>query len=117
MTKVPEIAWLKDIIKAIEKIENHPLYLSGRAGYDGDAYYRDVVQLNIERICEAEKHLCDEHDYHAKYTDIPWRAIIGTRIIIAHHYWEIEDEIIWNIVERHLPVLKRQVQGWLNRNF
>ena len=113
MTKVPELSWLKDILKAIEKIENHPLYSSGRSGYDKDEYYRDVIQLNIERVCEAAKHLCDEYDYDEKYSDIPWRDIIGTRIIIAHHYWEIEDEIIWNIVEQHLPMLKQKVKSWL----
>lgn len=30
MTKVPEISWLKDILKAIEKIEKHPRYADGR---------------------------------------------------------------------------------------
>ncbi len=114
MTKVPEVAWLKDIFKAIEKIEHHPLYPSGRSGYDKDEYYRDVVQLNIERICEAATHLCNEHNYDEKHPDISWREIIGTRIIIAHHYWEIEDEIIWNIVEQHLPALKKKIRDWLN---
>lgn len=114
MTKISESLWLKDIIKAIEKIERHPLYSLGRRGYDQDEYYRDVVHLNIERICEAAKYLCDEYNYDEKYTDIPWREIIGTRIIIAHHYWEIEDEIIWNIIEQHLPILKQRVLSWIN---
>ncbi|MBI4534598.1 MAG: DUF86 domain-containing protein [Candidatus Melainabacteria bacterium] len=81
MSKVAESSWLKDIVKAIERIERHPQYKRGRQGYDSDEYYRDVVHLNIERVCEAAKHLCDEHDYGEKYPDVPWRQIIGTRII------------------------------------
>lgn len=115
MSTVVESSWLKDIIKAIEKIERHPQYQRRRVGYDDDEYYRDIVHLNIERICEAAKHLCDEHDYDQKYPDVPWRQIIGTRIIIAHHYWEIEDEIVWNIVEQHLPTLKKLSITWLSQ--
>ena len=116
MTRAAASLWLKDILRAIEKIEHHPFYSRGRRGYDQDEYFRDVVHLNIERICEAATHLCNEHRYDEKYTDIPWREIIGTRIIIAHHYWEIEDEIIWNVVEQHLPILKQRVNQWLNNS-
>ena len=47
MSKVAESSWLKDILKAINKIECHPLYKLQRQGYDSDEYYRDVIHLNI----------------------------------------------------------------------
>jgi uncharacterized protein with HEPN domain len=115
MAKVKESSWLKDILNAIGKIERHPRYAEGRLGYDADEYFRDVVQLNIERLCEAAKHLCDEHDYDEKHPEIPWRNITGTRIILAHHYWEIEDDIVWGIVERELPELRERVEQWLSK--
>jgi uncharacterized protein with HEPN domain len=114
MTKVKHIAWLLDIRQAIEAIERHPKYAAGRAAYDEDEYFRAVVYLYLERICEAAKHLCDEHDFDEKFPEIPWRNIIGTRVIIAHHYWDIEDDIIWNVVEQHLPALKAKVCEWLD---
>lgn len=116
MSRDVESSWLRDILRAIEKIENHPQYHNGRQGYDADEYFRDVVHLNIERICEAAKHLCEEHEYDNKYPDILWRQIIGTRIIVAHHYWEIEDDIIWNVVVDHLPSLKQRVTHWLEKH-
>jgi uncharacterized protein with HEPN domain len=115
MAKVKESSWLNDILNAISKIERHPRYAEGRAGYDADEYFRDVIQLNIERICEACKHLVDEYDYDEKYPDVPWRQITGMRIILAHVYWNIEDDIVWDIVERDLPELKKQTQEWLSK--
>jgi uncharacterized protein with HEPN domain len=108
-----DISWLNDIKDAIEKIEKHPKYLKGRQGYDEDEYFRDVVYLHIERICESATHLCREFGYEEKYPEIPWNKITRMRIILAHHYWNIEDDIIWNVVEEHLPILKARVAQWL----
>lgn len=111
MSKKKEDLWLQDILDAIAKVEHHPSFSRGRDGYNQDEYFRDVVYLHLERICEAATHLCREFDYESKYPELPWARIIKMRIILAHHYWNIEDEIIWNIVEEHLPTLKSFVQG------
>ena len=113
MTKRNDKSWLKDIYLSIEKIEKHPQYSQGRAGYDADEYFRGWVYLHIERICEAASHLCKDHDYDKKYPDLPWRNIIGTRIVLAHCYWNIEEDVIWNVVVQHLPILKARTQEWL----
>ena len=112
MSRRKDSQWLIDIEEAIERIEQHPKYLLGRKGYDGDSYFRDVVYLHLERICEAATHLCREFGYEEKYPELPWAQIIKMRIILAHHYWNVEDDIIWNVVEEHLPVLKIKVKEW-----
>jgi len=114
MTRRKDISWLTDIEQAIAKIEGHPKYALGRQGYNDDEYFRDVVYLHIERICEAATHLCREFGYDEKYPEIPWAKITKMRIILAHHYWNIEDDIIWNVVEEYLPILKTKVQDWLS---
>ncbi len=113
MTRRSETAWLKDIYLSIEKIEAHPQFAFGRAGYDADEYFRGWVYLHIERICEAATHLCNEYNYDKRYPALPWRNIIGTRIVLAHCYWNIEENVIWNVVEQHLPALKKQAKQWL----
>lgn len=42
--------------------------------------------------------------------NVEWRQIAGLRDFIAHGYFEIDDEIIWNIVEIHLPIFKENIQ-------
>ncbi len=113
MTKRNEISWLKDIYQSIEKIEGHPQYQYGRKGYDPDEYFRGWIYLHVERICEAATHLCNDHNYDKKPTELPWRKIMGTRIILAHCYWNIEEDIIWNVVAQHLPILKTKIKEWL----
>jgi uncharacterized protein with HEPN domain len=110
VTKRNDTAWLDDMLQSIQKIERHPAYVLGRAGYDADEYFRDVVYLHVERICEAATHLCRHQEYESKYPEIPWAKIMKTRIILAHCYWNIEDDIIWNVVEQHLPELKKWIE-------
>ena len=40
---------------------------------------------------------------------IPWHEMYGTRNIIAHGYIKVKNEIIWNIVERDIPLLKKEI--------
>jgi len=34
-----------------------------------------------------------------------WRSIIGFRNVIAHGYDSLEDEIVWDAVQRNIPEL------------
>lgn len=41
------------------------------------------------------------------YPSIPWSDIMGVRDIIAHHYFNIDAEEIFNIIDQELePLLK-----------
>ena len=42
--------------------------------------------------------------------DLPWRRIIDMRNILVHHYFQIDQELVWDAVESELPVLKRRVE-------
>lgn len=116
MTRKRDIPWLIDIKEAIAKIERHPKYVFGRKGYDEDEYFRDVVYLHLERICEAATHLCREFGYEEKHPEMPRAKITKMRIILAHHYWIIEDDIIWNVIDEELSELKKKVEEWLIDN-
>ena len=43
------------------------------------------------------------------YPEIDWEDIIGTRIVIAHHYHKIDYMKIYRIVLNDLPTLKKQI--------
>jgi uncharacterized protein with HEPN domain len=44
---------------------------------------------------------------------LPWRAIMATRNILAHDYDEVNHDIVWRIVQDHLPPLIAQLQAML----
>ena len=54
----------------------------------------DAVVRNLEIIGEAAKGLLD--DVRAMMPDIEWSKATGLRNIVAHAYFGINDEILWD---------------------
>jgi uncharacterized protein with HEPN domain len=42
----------------------------------------------------------------SKHADIDWKGVKGIRDIISHHYFDINAEIVFNVCNQHIPVLK-----------
>ena len=64
----------------------------------------DAVVRNLEIIGEAAKNLPE--DITSTIPDIEWRKITGLRNILAHEYFGINKEIIWDIVQNKISALK-----------
>lgn len=43
------------------------------------------------------------------FPDIPWRAIIGMRNHIAHGYFELDADLVFEAVKEEIPILKRTI--------
>lgn len=43
------------------------------------------------------------------FPEIPWRAIIGMRNHIAHGYFELDADLIFEAVKEEIPVLKQTI--------
>jgi uncharacterized protein with HEPN domain len=69
----------------------------------------DAVLRNLEIIGEAVKHVPD--DVRDKDPGIKWRKIAGLRDIVAHEYFGISDELIWDIVENEIPSLRKSISA------
>jgi len=72
----------------------------------------DAVLRNIEIIGEAVKQVPSE--IRNQYPTVEWRRIAGMRDIVAHHYFSIHDEIVWDIVENKIPALQEQIKTVLD---
>jgi len=100
---------LRDILEAIERIEKYAA--RGRAAFDEDELVQMWVVHHIEVIGEACRALPDE--FQARYAGVPWSDIIGMRNILVHHYFGIDPDAVWAVVEHDLPDLKLNVQAIL----
>ena len=100
---------LRDILEAIERVEKYAA--RGRAAFDEDELVQTWVVHHIEVIGEACRALPDE--FQARYTGVPWSDIIGMRNILVHHYFGIDPDAVWAVVEHDLPDLKLNVQAIL----
>jgi uncharacterized protein with HEPN domain len=97
-------ARLADILERIDKILAHA---PPKAPAGSDASWTlDAVVRNLEVIGEAARQLSP--GIRRKNPSIPWRAMIGFRVLATHVYWEVEPERVWVIV-RELAELRRKL--------
>lgn len=61
----------------------------------------DAVVRNFEIIGEASKNV--PQDIRDKYPYIPWEEMYRLRNRVAHAYFQIDYEILWEISTRYLP--------------
>lgn len=105
MQRDPKI-YLKDVLKAIEKIDRYVESLSFRE-FSSNELVQDAVVRNLEIIGEAAKKIPE--GIRNQYCGIEWRKIAGLRDILIHEYFGVDLEILWNIIKDKLPELKEKV--------
>ncbi len=72
-----------------------------------DLLLQKAVIRSIEVIGEATKRVSQE--IRMKYSEVNWRAMAGTRDKLIHDYFEVDLELVCDIVINHLPVLSVQL--------
>jgi len=102
--------YLEDIVEAIRKIQFFTSDLSLQT-FSSDVKTFDAVIRNLEIIGEAIKRVPE--DVRSKYPDVEWRKIAGLRDILAHEYFGVDKEIIWDVIHSKLPVLEIQIKQML----
>ena len=73
---------------------------------------KDAVTRNVEIIGEAVKRLSEK--IYQNYPDTPWQKIARTRDMLIHHYFDVDDQQLWKIIEEDLPKLKISIKKILN---
>jgi uncharacterized protein with HEPN domain len=63
----------------------------------------DAVVRNLEIIGEAAKHIPPE--IRARYPDVEWSKLAGLRDIVAHAYFGLDEDILWDVVQNRIPAL------------
>ena len=76
---------------------------------------RDAVCARLIQIGQAVKDAQSEGlDLPVLKPEIPWRNIAGMRERLAHKYALLDKTLVWNVVERELPPLRKALEQLLN---
>jgi uncharacterized protein with HEPN domain len=111
MTGSRLLDWLEDMRTAIRSA------LSYVEAMDKDAFLADprtqqAVSMNLLIIGEAVAKLIEHYpsvlDQHPA---VPWASIKGMRNRIAHGYFEIDLDVVWQTVQHSLPALLADLQS------
>jgi uncharacterized protein with HEPN domain len=99
--------YLDDICASCAKVQRYTLDMTLEDFVADDRTY-DAVVRNLQIIGEAVKQI--PSNIRAQYPTIEWRKIAGLRDILAHAYFSLENETLWDIVQNKVPELLEQVQ-------
>jgi uncharacterized protein with HEPN domain len=103
--------YLEDIQLSCQKIIRYTAGMSFDAFLKDDRTY-DAVIRNLEIIGEAARNVTTE--FQADHPEVTWRKTTALRNIIAHEYFGVKDEIIWDIIQKEIPELGGRIQSILD---
>jgi len=103
-------AYLFDIQKSIDSIYEFLGESRDFNHYLSNKLLRRGIERELEIIGEAAKRILKINDT----VDIEnARKIVDLRNWISHGYDKIDDTIVWGIINKQLPLLKKQVENLL----
>lgn len=102
---------LEDMRQALGLIERFAQDRS-REDYLADDMLRSSVERQFEILGEALRQLI-QHDPETAEQFSERRRIIAFRNILVHAYDKVDDHVVWDVVQEHVPVLQSQVESFL----
>ncbi len=75
-----------------------------------DKRTQQAVVMSLVIIGEAAGRIMDQHlDFVAAHPTIPWRSMRGMRNRIAHGYFDVNLDVVWDTLQTALPDLSRRL--------
>ncbi|MCB9896767.1 MAG: DUF86 domain-containing protein [Planctomycetes bacterium] len=83
------------------------------AGFVADGKTFDAVVRNLEILGEAAKRVPAE--VRSLAPDVAWRDIAAMRDVLAHAYFGVDAQILWDAITTHVPRVRARVAELLDR--
>ena len=102
---------LESIIEATDRIIEYTSGINSADDFNNDYRNFDATMMNFVVIGEMVDKLSES--FKKKHDEIEWIKIKGFRNIVAHDYFGIDAEEVWQIIKNKIPKLKTDIQGLL----
>ena len=97
--------YLTHILECINRIERG--VSAGKVEFVRADLLQDAVVRNLQVLSESAQRLSEE--LKSRYSAVEWRKIADFRNRLVHDYLGVDLDIVWQVVERDLPELKRAI--------
>ncbi len=109
---------LESILEALERVPRRLAQIQGPQDFVASEEGRehlDSICMVLLSVGEAFRQIDKktQGEFLQQYPQIPWRAVIGMRNVLAHDYFNINEEIIFNTCEIYLIPLIETVRQML----
>lgn len=98
--------YITDILDCIDHIKSYTENMSKKDFYQNDQV-QDAVIRRLEIIGEASNQI--QNSFKELHLHIPWRKMTDLRNVLIHEYSGISLEIIWNVIQKELSLLKESL--------
>ena len=98
---------LESILEAIDRILEYTSEYNSADELNNDYRNFDATMMNFVVIGEMVGKLSEE--FRENHPDVEWQKIKGFRNILAHDYFGIDAEEVWQIIQNKIPILKSDV--------
>ena len=94
---------IERIINNSKEIDNSEYYLLSSAGMER----LESTCMLILAIGESVKGIdkMTNKQLLVNYPEVDWKGVMGIRDIIAHHYFDLDESIVFDVVKNRLPGL------------
>ena len=94
---------LLEVEKRSERITEPNVFLISETG----VILMDSICMKLSAIGESIKNLdkITNRELLSKYSEIPWKNVMGVRDFIVRHYFEVDADVIFEICKNDVPVL------------
>ncbi|MBU1615807.1 DUF86 domain-containing protein [bacterium] len=102
--------FIQDILKALVDIDK---FVAGMDfnNFLSDEKTKSAVVWQIQIIGEATKNI--PKSIREKYKEIPWKYMARMRDKIAHFYFGVDYDIVWEVIQKRLPEIKPYIEQML----
>lgn len=102
---------LESIIEAIDRIIEYTSGFDSADDFNNDYRNFDATMMNFVVIGEMVDKLSG--DFKDNHDNIEWLKVKGFRNIVAHDYFGIDAEEVWQIIKNKIPKLKTSIETLL----
>lgn len=100
---------LESILESVNRIIEYTSGFDSADDFYNDYRNFDATMMNFVVIGEMVDKLSD--NFKRDHNNIEWIKIKGFRNIVAHDYFGIDAEEVWQIIKDKIPSLKSRIQG------
>ena len=101
------------ILESIDKVRRYSSDFSHADDFFHDEKSFDATMMQFVVMGEAIGRI--DEDFKRRHKEIPWRLVKDFRNLIAHDYFGIDAEEVWEIIHLHLAPLEKEIRALIEK--
>ena len=107
MKRKGDLVFIEHILESINAIKDFSRKIH-KEELISNRLKQSAIVREIEVIGEAVKNISES--LKDKHPEVEWKEITGTRDKMIHHYFGVDINIIFEIIKKDIPNLKRKIE-------